>query len=427
MKTRFAIPALLLCAALAAQGKSITGTVKNGTTGQPSAGDEVILIKLAASMQEEAKTRTDARGAFTLTVQDESVPHLVRVVHQKVWYHKPAPPGTSTADVEVFDVVPKVEGLSATVNVMRLQAGNGQLQVTEMYAMKNSSKPPRTQGGPRTLDIYLPEGAEIETSMAAGPGGMPVNSAPVPVDGEPGRYYYTFPMRPGETRFQLTYHLPYSGQAELKKKYTVAVEHLAVLVPKTMQFAATPAGAFEALPDENGVGVQVATNVGPLNAPSFRVSGTGTMPPDEADNSGGAGGGGTNAQGNRPGGGMANPEGTPDPLQSYRWYVLGAFLVLLAAGAFWITTQAKRAPARVAASAAPVIDEDATAEYIHRPPSAAKPAAVAASRNGMVLEALKEEMFRLETERLQGEVSQKEYEQAKAALDLTLQRALKRG
>jgi hypothetical protein len=44
----------------------------------------------------------------------------------------------------------------------------------------------------------------------------------------------------------------------------------------------------------------------------------------------------------------------------------------------------------------------------------------------MILEALKEELFQLEVERKQGKISQDDYEKAKAALDQTLDRALKR-
>jgi len=41
--------------------------------------------------------------------------------------------------------------------------------------------------------------------------------------------------------------------------------------------------------------------------------------------------------------------------------------------------------------------------------------------------ALKEEIFQLEVEHKQGRISQAEYEKAKAALDHTLERAVKRG
>ena len=44
-----------------------------------------------------------------------------------------------------------------------------------------------------------------------------------------------------------------------------------------------------------------------------------------------------------------------------------------------------------------------------------------------VLEALKEEIFQLEVEHKQGHISQQEYEKAKAALDQTLELAVKRG
>jgi hypothetical protein len=44
----------------------------------------------------------------------------------------------------------------------------------------------------------------------------------------------------------------------------------------------------------------------------------------------------------------------------------------------------------------------------------------------MILAALKEEIFELELEHKQGRISQAEYDKAKAALDATLERALKR-
>src|SRR5256885_879028 len=82
-----------------AHAATLTGTVTNGTTSKPSAGDEVILIKLAGVMQEGTHSKTDWQGKFTLSVDDENSPHLVRVVHQDVTYHQPAPPGTKAVDV----------------------------------------------------------------------------------------------------------------------------------------------------------------------------------------------------------------------------------------------------------------------------------------------------------------------------------------
>jgi hypothetical protein len=65
---------------------------------------------------------------------------------------------------------------------------------------------------------------------------------------------------------------------------------------------------------------------------------------------------------------------------------------------------------------------------VARPPVAgvSPAAASAADRSSLLLNALKEELFSLELDRQQGRISPEEYEKAKAALDLTLARALSR-
>jgi hypothetical protein len=56
----------------------------------------------------------------------------------------------------------------------------------------------------------------------------------------------------------------------------------------------------------------------------------------------------------------------------------------------------------------------------------AVPSAGAAPSTGGVLAALKDELFALETDHLQGRLSDSEYEQQKLALELVLRRALAR-
>src|SRR5207253_11340763 len=293
--------------AATATAATISGTVNNGTTGKPAAGDDVILIKLQQSMQAEARTKTDSHGRYSLPTNDDSVPHLVRVMPQTVMDHHPAPPGTTKADVQVFDAAPKVAGVSGIVDLMLLQTDNTGLQVTETYGVRNSSSPPRTLMSDRTLEIYLPEGAAIDQGMAQGPGGMPVRSAPVPL-GDKNHYAFIFPIRPGETRFQLSYHLPYPGSFNFAPRLTLPVENLAVMLPHSMQFASAAPGRFEAA-DENGLAVQVAKNVAAGNAPAFKVSGTGVVPNEALADDSKAG---AATATNRPGGGIGVPESTPD-------------------------------------------------------------------------------------------------------------------
>src|SRR5581483_1470962 len=103
---------LLILTAGIASAQNLTGTVTNGTTNKPAGGDDVILIKLANGMEEAARTKSDAKGNFSFKVPDDGGPHLVRVVHQGVTYHKMAPPGTTSVQAQVYDSAKKVDGIS---------------------------------------------------------------------------------------------------------------------------------------------------------------------------------------------------------------------------------------------------------------------------------------------------------------------------
>ena len=63
-----------------ASAATLAGTVKNGTTGKPSVGDDVVLLNLSQGMEEAARTKTDAKGNFSFNLADAGSPHLVRVV-----------------------------------------------------------------------------------------------------------------------------------------------------------------------------------------------------------------------------------------------------------------------------------------------------------------------------------------------------------
>jgi hypothetical protein len=410
---------LVLVLGSLASAQTLTGTVKNGTTNKPAAGDEVVLIKLAQGMEEEARTKADANGNFSFKLSDANDPHLIRAIHQGVTYHRMAPPGTTSVEVEVNDVSRKVADISVTADVMRFQAQGNELQGIRLFAVNNSSNPPRTQMNDQNFEFYLPDGAQVDTGLAKTAGGQPINSAPVPQK-EKNRYAFIFPLRPGETQFQAVFHMPYSGNASIDPRALYATQHFVVMLPKTMQFSAGPGTGFQSMQDprQSDAVVQVASNTQVGQPLTFKISGTGTL--TEADEGGAQGGGqavggATVGRDSRPGGGLGPPIDAPDPLENYRWYILGGFAVALAAGAIYIA----RRP--VAASVPGFAPSDMEVEI----PAPVKPAP--AARPGMLLEALKEEMFQLEVEHKQGQVSQQEYEKAKAALDQTLERAIKRG
>jgi hypothetical protein len=425
---------LLVPSALAA---TITGTVTNGTNNKPSAGDDVILISLQQRMQETARTKTDAHGHYSIDVPDQGM-HLIRVDHEKASYFQPAPPNTSNIDVQVFDVTATVPGITTEANVLRIETDPQGLHVTQSYFVKNDSTPPRTQFSSHSYEIYLPPDAKIEGAAAMGPGGMPVASSPAPL-GEKGHYAYLFPLRPGETQFQVTYSLPYSGSAKFTPKLADKADNVVVMVPKSMTF--TPDASTLYLPINDDINAQtfVAKNVTPTQALGFSISGSGALPRDvQTAQAGNAQPGAPAAAGdNRPGGGLGNPIDTPDPLSKYKWWILsGVGLVLVIAAAFFLRRPAQQDEVAVAAApaaeqyAAPLTwtqSEPPPATVAPIPPSPPAPAAPdPEDHTRSLLNSLKEELFALEADRARGNVGEVEYAAHKQALEAIIRRALNR-
>ncbi|HZU09544.1 MAG TPA: carboxypeptidase regulatory-like domain-containing protein [Pseudacidobacterium sp.] len=396
-----AIALLAFLAPLGALAATVTGTVTNKTNNRPAAGDDVVLIAFGQGMQEAARTKTDAHGHYSIDVPDNGM-HLIRVDHQKAAYFQPLRPGMTTADVDVYDVQPKVEGVTTEADVIRVETDQQGLHVVENYFVKNDSDPPKTQFGPRAYEIYLPPDARIEGSAAMGPGGMPVSSSPVPT-GEKGYYAFVFPVRPGETRFQVSYHLPYNGSFTFTPKVSLPTQNVAVMLPESMKFAAGGTVPFQAINEDVNAQTFLARNVSPSQAMAFTVSGSGSMPREEQGQGGDQSGQASAANDNRPGGGLGNPIDTPDPLNKYKWWILSGLALILAIAAAFLLRGKPETPASSAASPTP---------------------APAGQRD--LLSALKEELFVLETERLEGKLSESEYSEQKAALETVLRRALSR-
>ena len=443
----FAVLFLTFVLPFHSSAQTLSGTVTNATTNKPAAGDEVILINLANGMDVAGSTKADSAGKFSFRLDASNGaggPHLIRAVHQGVTYHQMAPPGTNAVEVKVYDVAKKVGDLSLTADVVRIQADASSLQGMRLFAVDNNSSPAVTQMNDHNFEFYLPPGAKVEQVQARAPNGQPIAAEAVPQK-EQGRYAIAFPLRPGETQFQLEFTMPYSGSLKMDPKPLYPAEHFVVVLPKSMKFAAADGvSAFKSMNDPNSPDsvVQVAQQTHVGQALGFTVSGTGTISDQPAQAGGGGQGGPMNenpqSESTRPGGGLGAPIDAPDPLDKYRWPIIGAFIVLLGIGG-WIVT--KRQGAVSAASGprtgsgplvAPITGPGAGAISGSGGKSAGRgdgnfaSAGAVPARSTMLLEGLKEELFQLEVERKQGKITAADYEKAKAALDQTLERALKR-
>jgi hypothetical protein len=425
--------AILTLAVATAAAQTLTGTVTNGTTGKPAAGDEVILINLANGMDIGGSTKADSAGKFSFKVTVAG-PHLIRAIHQGVTYHQMAPPGTNTADVQVYDVATKVAELGVTADVIRFQADSGSMQGIRLFVVSNTSSPAKTQMNDHNFEFYLPAGAKVEQVQAQSPNGQPIPAEAKP-QSEKNRYAIAFPLRPGETQFQVEFTLPYSGEIAIDPKPLYPAAHLVIVLPKTMQFTAANPSSYQSMQDprQGDSNVEVAQQTKPGQPLAFTLKGNGVITESPGETaSGAAQQEQAQPQGdNRPGGGLGVPIDAPDALQQYRWPILGGFAVLLAVGG-WVVTKRQPAtsPAAMSAAKADAASEDRRGSVRPTTSAAAISANSAtnapAAKSSMLLEALKEELFQLEVEKKQGKITPAEYDKAKAALDQTLERALKR-
>jgi hypothetical protein len=419
------------CSGAALAADTITGVVRNQTRGRLAAGDEVILLRLDQSqskkgMWEEARTQTDAQGSFAIEVPYPDRLHLVRVVHQGVNYDHRASVREAVS-IDVFDAAARVQDVTGSIEIIRIGTHGNLLHVSDMIEIRNDSSPPRTQAGEHTFEMYLPAHAKIDSVFAAGPSagaaagsettGVMISAASVP--GEPEHYSVNFPLRPGATKFAFNYDLPYDGKATFRTGRAYPLQQLAVMIPPTIKFtSASP--AFQALlTGNNSYQVEAANQVKAGEGPTFEISGVGALPalrsqaksppqpstatlPSPALSA--AGSSAPRAQSHSIALSAEPSSGLFAPPSWLRWWVAGASAVLLLGVYGFLLGRGQRLSANAI-----------TADL----QKSKQPGQSSAS----VVEALKEELNQIETERSHGTLSWEEYAAAKQALEETVQRA----
>lgn len=401
---QLAILILLLVCSLSAPADTLKGVVQNSTTNKPSAGDDVTLKKIGNGMEDVGKTKTNSKGEFSFNVPPAQQPYIVWVQHQGVTYTQAGLPGRVPVAVRVFDSSTTVKEISILDHAMALQTSEdgATLNGEEVFTVGNQSTPPRTLAGEHTLEFFLPEGAKI-TESSVQSGKTQLKTAVIPTS-EKNKYAFVFPIRPGQTQFHIIYTAPYSGKLAVDPHSDLPTNTLMIAAPDTIKFSAGDNTVYKAQtnPQFKSVNFFIARNVTAQQRVAFEISGKGEMPREpeqKEDTSNGRGGRGEPAG---PGGGLGLPNERPDPLHSGQWLFLGVLSLFLAAGAVFVYTSNQNVPA---GAAGPVQPQD---------------------RPAMLMEAMKEEVFQLESDRLQGKINPQDYQVAKAALDKTLQRAVQR-
>jgi len=434
-----ALGVLLLAPLVIAEAGTVHGTVVNGTTGKPAAGIELTLVQLQGGMQEVAHSKSGAQGEFTFDHPGIGVqPMLVRAVYHGINFNRALPPGTSTAQVDIYEASKDTKTINVPSHVVIFQPNGATMVVGEEYQIENKSQPPmafyKTEG---SFDFALPENGQLQQVAAAGPAGMPV--VQLPIDKKNNRYSIAFAFRPGESSVRFSYELPYIGNAAtVKIPTTYPGGRLLVAASPSVQISGeglAPSG------QEQGMNLYGRQDVPAGTVVAVNVSGT--APPPDANAGAEQGQSGQQGRDAQQGGGETSGvsiQQVPGRLNGYlpTWLLAGALAAGFAFLGFLLWNK------KVVTVAVPALDgahDKATAKQKKTKQSASSvvdkgpaqtPTNGASSLKdldavvGTSLDALKERLFRLELRRQAGTISDEEYTQERARAEKVL-RDLVRG
>jgi len=197
---------------------AVDGTVVNGTNGMPQPNATVTLYKLGEAGMESLETvKSDAQGKFRIEKTPRG-PNLLQAAWDGVTYNHMLPPGSSTSGVkiEVFNSTVDGKVARATTHMILYEPGASELAVQESIVFNNDSKLSYNDPARGTLRIFLPEATGGKAKvMARAPQGMPIARA-VDRTAQANIYKIDFPIKPGETRIDVSYAMPFASPGSIE-------------------------------------------------------------------------------------------------------------------------------------------------------------------------------------------------------------------
>lgn len=410
----------LVCVVSVRAGE-LHGTVKNGTTGKNAAGIEVILLQLQGGMQPVANTTSDAQGQFAFNNPSVGAqPMLVRAVYKGINFHQPLPPGRSDVEVNVYEPSKDPKTIAVNSRIVFFQPSGETLTVAEEYSVQNSSQPPQAfYSADGNFQFTIPENAKLQQVAVAGPAGMPVVQAAL--DKKKGKYAIAYAFRPGQSTVRYSYEVAYPGNAATVKISTVYPSaRLLVVGSPTLQITGdglAPGG------QEQGMSVYGRENLAANSVVNVSISGTAPPLQGTGNEAGGGQPGQEPQQGSE---GSQTVQQIPGRLDVLKWPLIAGFVGIFALGAMLLARKPVVAVAGVPGLPATV---SALPNSPISTPAGSGGSAVMAQVDAAVgtsLDALKDQLFRLELRRQAGTISEQEYAQERAKAEKIL-RDLVRG
>ena len=315
------LAALLALACLPGMA-AITGTVVNRTTGKPQPGATVGFYKLQTQFVLSKEAKSDAQGNFSIDDSaDDPNPHMIRTTYDGVGYLHMLPPGSAATalTLDVYNASKQPGAAKVSKHMILFQPSGGQMTVEETYIIDNMGNAAWSDPDNGKLHVWVPAaaGGKIEVNATA-PQGMAI-PAPTIQSGVKDVYGVNFAIKPGQTRIDVDYAVPYTEGAPYQGKIASKDENTYLVVPNGVSIAGE---------NLNDLGIEPKTQArlyGFAGA-AYNVQLTGSVAPAEASDA--ASGGSSDSADS----GAPQVEVAMAHVNGQRWLIVGLALGILALG-----------------------------------------------------------------------------------------------
>ncbi len=193
---------------------AVDGTVMNATTGKPQASVVVTLVQPGSQgMQTLGSVKSDTEGKFKIDKEIPPGPALLQAVYQGATYNLILAPGAPATGVHVkiYDSTAKPGVAKVSQHMILIEPGAASLDISETFLIENESSTTFQDPANGSIRFYLPDAAEGKVKVTINsPGGMPIER-PAEKTREKDVYKIAYPVKPGESRFDVSYSLPPSA------------------------------------------------------------------------------------------------------------------------------------------------------------------------------------------------------------------------
>lgn len=213
---------------------AVEGIVRNETTGRPQAGATVSLFRFTQAGPEAVESvKSGGDGSWKID-QPLQTGGFIQTAYDGVTYNHMLRPGTPLTGIQiaVFQAsATRSKEITVTNHMLLLEPKGDRLNVRESYFFENAGRNTWNDPVNGTLRFHLAAEpiAPVEINATA-PQGMPIRRA-AEKSGKPGEMKLDFPIKPGETRIDLAYNLPYSSPSKFKTRFLLPAMQTMIAVP----------------------------------------------------------------------------------------------------------------------------------------------------------------------------------------------------